>query len=157
MEGIAPVLSIFATIASVLLFASPLKEIQLIRDTKNKRGQTILPLIFMWMNCCLWGIYGGQTKVFIMIFINFIGCCFAIYYVYVWMIVSDGLERLHVLMVVMGACTLVFFAIFYAHTLNSYSVSIDVANYLPISANIISVLMFASPLVQMVSKIIILI
>src|SRR5690349_1624297 len=100
VEGGREILSIFATIASITMFASPLGEVNKIRVSKNKRGQTILPFIFMWINCCIWGIYGGQTKVFIMILINFVGCCFALYYIYIWIIVSTGIDKTHVFVVV---------------------------------------------------------
>ena len=153
-SGAISILSFFATIASILLFASPLEEIRKMKVTGNKRGQTILPIIFMWINCCLWGLYGGQVKVYVIGYVNFIGCCFSVYYLYVWLIISSGVERVQLILVLFGAGAFVGWTLVYANdfvTGNTFSGAVShEVNYLPIFANIINVLMFASPLVQLV-------
>lgn len=149
MIGVSTLLSICVTIISVLLFVSPLKDVQKAKSLKSTRGQSALPFVFMWLNCCLWGLYGVQARVPVILLVNGIGAVLSTYYFIVFFEVSKGTERVQLVLALLAAVGFVGWAALYSqHYVGPYGET----NFLPWIATTICVLMFASPLIVVVSN-----
>ena len=145
---LATLFSLAATIASVLLFLSPLKDVQKAKELKSTRGQSALPFLFMWLNCCLWGLYGTQVKLLTILVVNGTGAILSTYYFITFFQITKGAERVQYLLAMLGAGGFVLWAALYSqHYVGPYVET----NFLPWIATTICVLMFASPLIVVVS------
>ena len=113
MLGIASFLSLLATCASVLVFLSPLKEVQKSKEVGSTRGQSAVPFVCMWANCCLWCLYGLQVKVMVMLLVNGTGIFLSSYYIYVWVLLSKDTERTQLSLTILGALCFVLWATLY--------------------------------------------
>ena len=147
MVAFASILSLSATAASVILFISPMKEVQKTKALGSTRGQSALPFVFMWLNCCLWGLYGLQARVLVVIVVNGIGAILSTYYFCIFVQVSKGTERVQLLLSLFAATGFVIWATLYSQ---KYVGPYVETNFLPWIATTICVLMFASPLIVVV-------
>lgn len=147
MVGLSTILSVCVTVISVLLFISPLKDVQKAKSLKSTRGQSALPFVFMWLNCCLWGLYGLQVQVPVILLVNGIGAILSTYYFIVFFEVSKGTERVQLVLSLLAAVGFVGWAALYSR---QYVGPYGETNFLPWIATIICVLMFASPLIVVV-------
>lgn len=142
-------LSIGATIASVLLFISPLKEVQKTFSLRTSRGQSPLPFVFMWANCCLWALYGMQMSMIVLMIVNSIGLVLSIYYTIVFFFVANRAERVQLTFYCLSASVLVIWAFLYTEHYVGPFIAI---NLLPWVATCVCMIMFGSPLVVAVSN-----
>ena len=147
MLSIASLLSVLATGASVLLFLSPLSEVQKSKEVGSTRGQSALPFVCMWANCCLWSLYGLQVKVMVILLVNGTGMILSSYYIYVWVLLAKDTERTQLSLTILGAACFVLWAALYAFQWVGPFIE---TNILPWIATLVCVIMFGSPLIALV-------
>jgi hypothetical protein len=141
-------LSLLATGASVLLFLSPWSEVKKAYQLGSTRGQSALPFVCMWANCALWLLYGLQIKVSVIIVVNGTGAILSSFYTYVWIKITTATERTQIVLCALSAVCFVSWAALYSANLAGPYIE---TNILPWIATAVCVVMFASPLIAVVS------
>ena len=144
---VGTIFSFVATICSCFLFASPLSEVHSCYASKSTKGQSPVPFVCIWLSCCLWILYGIKIVAVVVIFVNVIGCALSMYYIFLWTQITHGTEKVQLYLLLLGAGGFIVWATLYTHAIVGPFGETD---YLPWIATIVTVLMFASPLIVMV-------
>jgi uncharacterized protein with PQ loop repeat len=143
------ILSLLATISTILTFASPFSEVMKAKALNSTRGQSFLPFICMWTNCCLWGLYGAKIGVGVVILVNGIGCMCSVYFIYVWLHITKGAQRVQLVLSMLAAGGFISWMALYSNGFVGIPSEYDL---LPWCASSASVIMFGSPLIVTVRR-----
>ena len=145
------IFSVIATITSVLLFLSPIFQVQKLKAAKSTLGQASIPFVFMWLNCVLWVLYGIQLFMVSMLIVNSIGIALSSYYIFVFYLISNSRERIVLLFTLTFCFGVATWIGLYANHFVGPHIEVNIIPYL---ATTVCMIMFGSPLIVVVCNMI---